>query len=149
MSHNSNIEYPVSAGGVVCRNRNGSIEVVLCGRNDAGTWNLPKGTPDPGESIEQTALREAAEETGLQVELQGYIGNINYWFVKPEKKVKCHKTVHFYLMTPTSGSTATHDLEFDVVSWFSAEDALRLLTHENEARIVQEAISIVAKESSQ
>jgi len=56
--------------------RDVSIEVVLVGRSHAGIWALPKGTPKPGETIEQVAVREAQEETGLKVRLISYIGSI-------------------------------------------------------------------------
>src|SRR5438309_9184579 len=44
-------------------------------------WALPKGTPDSGESIEETALRETREETGIQVEIESPLGSISYFFV--------------------------------------------------------------------
>ena len=60
----------VSAGGVVARlDTSGAPEVVLCGRRSEKLWVLPKGTPDGGEPIEQTALREVREETGLEIKL--------------------------------------------------------------------------------
>ena len=43
------------------------VEIVLCGRGAPPIWALPKGTPEPGETREQTALREASEETGLEL----------------------------------------------------------------------------------
>jgi 8-oxo-dGTP pyrophosphatase MutT (NUDIX family) len=51
----------VSAGGVVCRENDGQLEVLLCGRSSQGLWALPKGTPDQGENLEQTAVREVEE----------------------------------------------------------------------------------------
>ena len=60
----------VSAGGVVYRRGPRGIEVVLCGRTEDGVWGLPKGTPSPGESLEQAAVREVTEETGLQVAIE-------------------------------------------------------------------------------
>ena len=75
------VERHVSAGGVVYRLTNGEIEAVLCGRSDPLRWSLPKGTPDKGESLEETALREVREETGLEVVIEAALGNINYWFV--------------------------------------------------------------------
>ena len=68
------VERPVSAGGVVYRVVDGKIEAVLCGRIDTGRWSLPKGTPDPGETLERTALREVREETGLEVAIEAPIG---------------------------------------------------------------------------
>src|ERR1051326_720967 len=59
-----------------------SMEGVLVGRSHAGIWALPKGTPQPGETIEQVAVREAQEETGLQVRLIAYIGSISFSFVR-------------------------------------------------------------------
>ena len=52
-----------AAGGVVTRGEGDELEVVLTGRTSDGTWVFPKGTPDAGESIEETALREVREET--------------------------------------------------------------------------------------
>jgi ADP-ribose pyrophosphatase YjhB (NUDIX family) len=44
------------------------------------TWTLPKGTPTADESVEQTALREVAEETGLEVRIIAPVGPIEYFF---------------------------------------------------------------------
>ena len=135
----------MSAGGVVLRPVDGSVEIVICGRSSPIIWALPKGTPDQGETVEQTALREVNEETGLEVEIQGFINSIDYWFVGAPDGRRIHKTVHFYLMRPIGGgSTDLHDAEFDVVQWCSAEDALKLLTYPNEARIVSNGLSMVA-----
>jgi 8-oxo-dGTP pyrophosphatase MutT (NUDIX family) len=141
------VEYPVSAGGVVYKRSNGGIEFVLCGRTRARTWSLPKGTPEPGESMEQTALREVREETGLDVELQRPLTSIKYWFIRPGDKVRCRKTVHFYLMSLTGGSTDLHDPEFDLVQWFPAAEALQLLTYTNESRIAEEALAQIEAQS--
>ena len=58
--------------------------VVGCRRRerDGRTWTLPKGTPNAGETTEQTALREVAEETGLEVRITGPLDSIEYWFVQ-------------------------------------------------------------------
>ena len=50
-----------AAGGVVARGAGDELEVVLNGRTSDGTWVFPKGTPDAGESIEETALREVLD----------------------------------------------------------------------------------------
>ena len=141
------IEYPVSAGGVVCKKDGEKVEVVICGRTEPPSWSLPKGTPNPGEDIEETAIREVTEETGLEVDLKDYIGSIDYWFVRSKDRVRCHKTVHFYLMSPKGGSISHHDPEFDVIQWVTADDALKTLTHINEAHIVEEALSLVAEKT--
>ncbi len=91
------VESLVSAGGVVYREVDGNIQAVLCGRSDPVLWSLAKGTPDPGETLEETALREVREETGLEVELDSTIGAIDYWFADRQFDVRYHKTVHFYL----------------------------------------------------
>lgn len=137
----------VSAGGVVYRFRNGQPEIVVCGRSDRGLLSLPKGTPESGETREQTALREVAEETGLAVKIDGFIGEIDYWFVHPVDAVRCHKRVYYYLMTATGGDLSLHDHEFDTAEWVAADKARQTLTYENEAAIVQEALSLVSSRS--
>ncbi len=155
----------VSAGGVVCRRTDGRIEAVLCGRyssgpppkrlpgDDPGTgapenetfrWSLAKGTPDLGESLEETALREVREETGLEVEMDSPLGSIEYWFAGREPDVRFHKTVHFYLMVPVGGDTELHDPEFDVVRWFPSDEALRSLTYPNEVHVLRRALDLIS-----
>ena len=139
------IEEPVSSGGVVYRYVDGKIETVLCGRDTPVRWSLAKGTPDPGETLEQTALREVREETGLEVEMVEPIKSIDYWFADRNEDVRYHKTVHFYLMVPIGGATNLHDPEFDVVQWFPYDKALRRLSHANETSVLRGALELISK----
>ena len=145
MNAKSRVENPVSAGGVVCQTNGGRLETVLCGRSQPVRWSLAKGTPDGGETLEQTALREVREETGLEVEIEGSLGCIDYWFADWGKDIRYHKTVHFYLMAPVGGDTDQHDPEFDVVQWFDAEDALKNLAYANEVNVLQRALDLIAE----
>ncbi|MGH2470162.1 MAG: NUDIX hydrolase, partial [Chloroflexota bacterium] len=118
-----------SFGGVVYRSLpGGGHEVVIVGRRDPGVWGLPKGTPNTGETVEETALREVREETGLQVEIERKIDVIDYWFVRAAAETRYHKFVHFYLMHPTGGDLTLHDEEHDFVEWLPLGDARGLLT---------------------
>ena len=132
-----------SSGGVVYRMGELGAGVVLCGRRSPAIWALPKGTPDAGETREETAIREVVEETGLQVEREVYIGSIDYWFVRDRDR--CHKTVHYYLMRPTGGHESLHDHEFDEVRWFPARQALEALTYENEVRVVEKGLALASQ----
>ena len=122
------------------RTRDGRHEVVLVHRRHPRLWALPKGTPDAGETLEETALRETREETGLQVEIEAPIRAITYFFVRG--RTRFHKTVHFYLMRPIGGALEEHDHEFDEVAWIQLEEALELMTHLTERSIVEEAAAL-------
>ena len=135
------VERAVSAGGVVYRRWDGCIGVVLCGRTKEGIWGLPKGGPNPGESMEETALREVREETGLEVVIQEKIGTIEYWFAR--EGVRYHKFVHHYLMTATGGSVEEHDWEYDRVEWFPVEEACKALSYRNEVDMVRKAAALI------
>jgi 8-oxo-dGTP pyrophosphatase MutT (NUDIX family) len=135
----------VSAGGVVYRRgAAGPVEVALVGRLRPRRWALPKGTPEVGETLEGTAVREVGEETGLQARIEQPLDQIQYWFVWGG--VRHFKTVHFYLMEMTGGDTADHDAEYDVVEWFPIAEALRRLSYPNEARVVDKAQQVLSAE---
>ncbi|MBV9170840.1 MAG: NUDIX hydrolase [Chloroflexi bacterium] len=133
----------VSAGGVVYRRLDDEapVEIALVGRLRPKRWALPKGTPEVGETLEGTAVREVGEETGLLVHIEQPLDQIQYWFIWGG--VRHFKTVHFYLMQMTGGDTANHDGEYDVVEWFPIGEALRRLSYPNEARVVDKAQQVL------
>jgi len=133
-----------SAGGVVVRFDDGIPSLVVGARRrdrDSLTWTLPKGTPNIGETREQTALREVAEETGLEVRITDVLDSIEYWFV--QRGTRIHKTVHYFLMEPIGGDLDRHDHEFDQVRWVRFDQAPDLLTFETERALVARAAEIV------
>ncbi len=141
----------VSAGGLVFRQSGDLIETLLCARARPGyqgedaplTWRLPKGTPEHGETVEETAQREVQEETGVRVNVLAPITSIHYFFVGHDDGIRYDKTVYFYLMEPLGGSTSDHDAEFDVVEWCGYEQALELLEYDNERSVLEEARSLI------
>jgi len=129
-----------SAGGIVVRYVDGRPQLVVGSRRrerDGYTWTLPKGTPDPGETIQETALREVNEETGLEVRITGPLDAIEYWFVQSGTRI--HKTVHYFLMEPTGGDLDRHDREFHQVRWLPFDEADAVLTFETERALVAKA----------
>ena len=118
-------------------------EIVIVHRRAPVLWALPKGTPDSGETLEETALRETREETGLEVQIEAPISSIHYFFVRGSTRF--HKTVHFFLMRPVGGGLERHDEEFDAVRWAPVPEALALLTHATERSIVEAALPIIER----
>lgn len=142
------IHEAVSAGGVVYRIREGITEVVLVGRPAQRLWALPKGTPHPDETLEQTALREVAEETGLAVALvaaAGRVAAITYAYPGPGGRSRVRKTVHHYLMVTTGGDLSAHDHEYDVAAWFDIHEAYRRMTYDNERAVLDHAAARIAE----
>ncbi|MFL5768601.1 MAG: NUDIX hydrolase [Chloroflexota bacterium] len=133
-----------SAGGIVVRYKDDSPQLVVGSRRrdrDIVTWTLPKGTPDPGETREETALREVREETGLDVRIRRPLDSIEYWFVQGGARI--HKTVHYFLMEPTGGDLGRHDHEFESVRWVGFAEAQSLLTFETERAHVARALDAI------
>lgn len=101
---------------------------------------MPKGTPAGDESVEQTALREVHEETGLDVRIVQPVGPIEYFFM--QRGTRVHKTVHYFLMEATGGDIARHDHEFDEVRWVPVEEARTLMSYPTERDILEEALPL-------
>ncbi|MBP6043787.1 MAG: NUDIX domain-containing protein, partial [Rhodoluna sp.] len=100
-----------------------------------------KGHPEGNETIEQAAVREIAEETGLEADILEHLGDITYEFQTPEKTVV--KTVHHFLFQQTGGELTVEndpDQEAVDVRWFSLHELENQLAHENEKRLARKVI---------
>lgn len=130
----------VSAGGVVFRREGGNIEIALAARRTRKgdlVWGLPKGGIDEEESHEAAALREVREETGLDAEIEGDLGQIRYFYVW--EGVRVRKAVHFYLMRATGGDITAHDDEMEDVRWFPLAGSMRRAAYKGEREILRRA----------
>lgn len=132
-----------SAGGLVLRGLNSEREILLVGRAQSpraeALWALPKGTPHPGETAQQTAMREVQEETGLEVAISDYAGVITYSFM--EHGTRYRKRVAYYTMVAIGGDPSLHDHEYDFVRWFAVATALAAMRYPNEADLVRRVLS--------
>jgi 8-oxo-dGTP pyrophosphatase MutT (NUDIX family) len=127
-----------SAGGVIAR-KDAGVEICLIRPAGRTVWGLPKGGVESGETLPQTALREVAEETGIEGEVDRELGSIDYSFYSREACSRIHKTVHYYLMHATGGDTARHDHEVSEARWVPLTEALKLMTYPNEREMVRRA----------
>jgi 8-oxo-dGTP pyrophosphatase MutT (NUDIX family) len=138
-----------SAGGVLVRRLRGQwmLAAIWPAGKPAGTWVLPKGQLDPGESTEVAALREVAEETGKHGRILARLGETRYWFSWQGERVA--KVVTFFLVRYESGwlDDLADEFRHEVaeVRWLPLADAPRLLAYRGEREIVTQAIMLLAE----
>jgi len=138
----------ISSGGVVYRELNGTTEVALI--RVGHRWCLPKGQVEKGEELQETALREVKEETGLDGEVVAKIGVISYWFTGKDKKntdsVKVFKRVYFYLIHYLGGDVSIHDQEVEEVCWSPISEAVERLSYPTERQTMTKAVALLKRQ---
>jgi ADP-ribose pyrophosphatase YjhB (NUDIX family) len=129
----------VSAGGLVV-DTTGKLGLLI-GRRDLKDasgkrilWSLPKGHIEEGETPEEAALREVAEETGIHSVIEKSLGVIDFWFMAGGKRI--HKTVHHYLFRESGGLLAAQESEVDEVAWFPLDQIIEKLAYPDEKKLI-------------
>lgn len=129
--HEATVE---AAGGVVVRGDDGHREVLVVHRPRYDDWSLPKGKLDPGETYEDAAVREVAEETGVRVELLDELEPTSYRDRKDRFKV-----VRYWLMRPLEDRHRPPDEEIDDIRWLTWEEAEHMLSYPHDRALLDEA----------
>ncbi|AEI42672.1 NUDIX hydrolase [Paenibacillus mucilaginosus] len=111
----------ISAGGVVYRRADGGIQVQMI-QDRYGKITLPKGKMEPGETVEETALREILEETGITGTIREPLETITYQFTLSGVGV-VDKEVHYYLVEATGGTLQAQVEEIRGVEWLHPMEA--------------------------
>jgi 8-oxo-dGTP pyrophosphatase MutT (NUDIX family) len=115
---------------------------------DAELIALPKGSIDPGETPEETALREVREETGVRADLISKLIDIKYVYVRNwGNRAKVFKVVSFYLLLYRSGRLGNiapaMQIEVQNAFWLPLEEAPLKLSYKGEREVAERAIAYV------
>jgi 8-oxo-dGTP pyrophosphatase MutT (NUDIX family) len=108
-------------------------------------WALPKGLIDQGEKAEQTAVREVAEETGIEARLETKLGDIRYVYTWAGERV--FKIVSFYLLRYRRGrlgeGAPEQRIEVAEARWFALDEASRVLAYKGEREMAEKALAFI------
>jgi ADP-ribose pyrophosphatase YjhB (NUDIX family) len=135
-----------SAGGLVVDLAGDVPRAALIGRTDRHgrlLWSLPKGHIEQGETAEQAAVREVAEETGIDGEILAELGSVDFWFVAENRRI--HKTVQHFLMRAVGGELSDADVEVTAVAWVPLPQLGAQLAYPDERGLVETAGRLLAE----
>jgi len=130
-------KWEYSAGGVVFKKEKDKTLWLIMQPEGTQRWQLPKGKIEGGERAEPTALREVKEEGGVKAKIVADLGKITYFFSEEGERIG--KQVRFFLMEFNGGSPDYHDHEVEKVEFLEYKEALKVLSFENERKILEKA----------
>lgn len=125
----------IAAGGIV---KNDEGKILFQFRR--GKWDLPKGKLDEGETLEECAVREVKEETGLRDVLLGeLIGVTHHHYAENDKEID--KETYWYAMTAHGEQQLVPQLDEDILElrWVAENELEDYLsgTYDNIVEIVE------------
>ncbi|HXR11745.1 MAG TPA: NUDIX domain-containing protein [Gaiellaceae bacterium] len=138
------MEREFSAGGVLVRRIGGRphLAAIRPQGKPPGTWVLPKGNLEPGESPAETAVREVLEETGVHGKLAEKLGDVKYTYTRRGGE-RVFKVVSFYLLHAGRGRIGEIEEEMRVevadARWLPLDEAPRVLAYGGERQMAAKA----------
>jgi 8-oxo-dGTP diphosphatase len=135
----------VAAGGLLLEwskdsGKNSEPRVLLVHRPKYDDWSFPKGKLDPGETIEEAALREVEEETGLRCRILRPLEPLRYQY-RDRSNILRPKVVHYFLMEVEGGKVSVNMYEIDEAGWYPTSDALNRLRYQHDRELLSLTLS--------
>jgi len=142
------IFHEISAGGIVIKRERGIVKVLIIHRNQMNDRTLPKGHQEKGESLQETAIREVKEETGILALPQKYLGKFTYKVTDKKRGIIYFRTVHWFLMTCQDKKLKKkQNKEILKVFWKPLnQKTLQSLTYQNDRNTLKKAQKIIVKD---
>ncbi len=130
-----------TAGGIVFRIIDGGLQILLL-QDLKDRWSIPKGHVEAGETLEQTALREVTEETGLQeLKIVDKLDKIHFFYRMRGKLIFMTTFIFLIESTKLDEVVLPESSEGIVdVKWFDETTACEILEYKATRVILQEAI---------
>jgi 8-oxo-dGTP diphosphatase len=123
---------PIKAsGGILLWPSADGLKVLVVHRPRYDDWTFPKGKDEPGETAEQAALREVAEETGQIPRLLGLMGSTEY-----SNRAGGTKRVAWYAMRTVQPQEFLPNPEVDQIRWATPAEARDLLTYDEDRHLL-------------
>jgi ADP-ribose pyrophosphatase YjhB (NUDIX family) len=104
----------------------------------AGEWSLPGGAQELGEALFETARREVAEETGVEIETKAVLTAVDSIHRDPAGRVRFHYTLVDVVAEWVSGTAEARD-DVDAVCWATPEEADRMVAWSETRRVIRMA----------
>lgn len=137
----------ISAGGVVYRKEGDRLELLMI-EDRYGKWTLPKGKQEAGEEVEETALREIREETGLEGRIVRPLMTVNYQYDDPERGT-VDKDVHYFLVQCTARDAIPQLEEISRLEWLKPEEVRerqQQYGYPNNDAVLERALQLVERQ---
>ena len=132
-----------SAGGIVFREVDGQVTVLVTQSSAHDGWIFPKGHLEQGETSSDAALREVKEETGIDARIVERVGTIRYVFRVRGRQIA--KTALFYLMEYAGGAASDESPEVRAVIWVPLGKVAGTLSFANEAGLWAKAQGLLER----
>lgn len=139
------VREPTAGGIVFRRNKKGDIEILLI-QDAKDRWTIPKGHIEEGETAQQTAVREIAEEAGLtDTEVIGWLGKIHFRYRRINTLVMM--TTQIYLVRAKGDTNKIQKEEWmNGIKWFKFHDALDKIEYEDIGKLMLLAMRRIRQE---
>lgn len=135
-----------TAGGVVFRRLPAGVEILMI-QDHKGRWTIPKGHVEKGESLEETAVREVSEETGLfATKIRDKLDNIHFFYRKGGKLI--FMTTCVFLMESLDPTEVLKNGDSEgiiAVKWFSKDEALKLIEYKDTEKLFRLGLERIAQ----